>query len=85
MYLDFKVTAWERVFIPEENKDEVLRLLKDGQILTSNDAIVHFEEEALFEGVIMETEEQMVVHENSGFSTIELTDDNDNELFKNGE
>jgi len=24
MYLDFKITAWERVFIPEEHKEEDL-------------------------------------------------------------
>lgn len=83
MYLDFKITTWERVFVPDELKEEVLRLLKDGKIKTANDACNI--EKIYFEGTIDGTEVQLVPKENDGFRTIDfIDDDGEKSLFKNG-
>ena len=72
MHVDFKVTAWERVQIPEEKKEEVLKGLKDGTIATANDLVEFVGEGGNYDGVIAETEEQMVTSENDGQPTIEF-------------
>ena len=86
MYLDFKVTVWERVYIPEEIKEEVIEALHTGQVQTSNDAFCIFLDKGVyFEGTIEETEEQMTPEKNGGYSTIEFLDDDGEEpIFKNG-
>lgn len=86
MYLDFKVTSWERVYVPEELSKQVEEKLKSGEIKTANDAIGLFEDKGVYyEGHIEEVEEQMTVEENGGCSTIELIeDDGEDPIFKNG-
>lgn len=86
MYLDFKVTAWERVFVPDNLKQELLKQLKDGKILSSNDVLDLEDSTGIyFNGMIAGTEEQMIPEEQDGFSTIELLiDDGEKPLFKNG-
>lgn len=84
MYLDFKITAWERVYIPEEIQEEVIQKLKSGEIRTKVDALNHFKKEgAVFDDTIgIET---MCLEENRGHSTIEFIGEfNDIPLFKNG-
>ena len=83
MYLDFKISAWERVYIPKELEEEVLQDLKNGAILTSNDVIHAFEEKGVeFDSMIgLET---LVPHDNDGQFTIEfLEDDGDTPIFRN--
>lgn len=86
MYLDFKVTSWERLYIPEELSRQVEEKLKSGEIQTANDAIELFEDRGVYyEGHIAEVEEQMTVEENGGSSTIELIGSNGGDpIFKNG-
>jgi hypothetical protein len=72
MYLDFKISAWERVFVPKELEEEVLKSLKDGQIQTSNDIINHFEGTERKDLFGIET---LVPHENDGQCTIEFIED----------
>lgn len=83
MYLDFKISAWERVYIPKELEQEVLTDLKNGAILTSNDVIYAFEEKGVeFDGMIgLET---LVPHDNDGQPTIEfIEDDGEVPIFRN--
>lgn len=76
MNVDFKIKAWERVTVPDERKDEVIQALKNGKILTANDLITFLDDQDErayeYEGVVPETEEQMVVSENNGHATIEV-------------
>ena len=37
MFIDFKITTWERVQVPNECKAEVLEGIKDGTITSTND------------------------------------------------
>lgn len=86
MYLDFKVTSWERLYIPEELSKQVEEKLKSGEIQTANDVIGLFGDRGVdYEGIIEGVEEQMTVEENGGSSTIELIeDDGEDPIFKNG-
>lgn len=74
MHVDFKITAWERVDIPDEIKDEVMSMLDSGEISTANDIIEKFPEEAVYSGVIDGTGSQMTLTENGGVATIEFYD-----------
>lgn len=84
MDIDFKITAWERVSIPEKYREEVEHALKNGKIQTAYDLILMFEEDVDYKGVLAETETQLIPEENEGFATIEVFDDELNSIFKNG-
>jgi hypothetical protein len=79
MHIDFKIITWERVEIPEEKEEEVLELLKQGKIQSSNDIFENIEEEwiGLSYDVIAETEQQISIEENKGYSTIQAYGEND--------
>ena len=88
MYVDFKVTTWERVQIPEEIKEDVLNKIKTGEINSADDIFSEFDHENLSCDVIDEIPtEQMSVEENGGSSTIEVYKDKDTPttLWQNGE
>jgi hypothetical protein len=78
MYLDYKCTVWRRIYISDDNnnKEYILEKLKQGAEPLFQDA----EYETLYD-----TSEDMTVDENGGCSTIELYDDNNELIFKNGE
>ena len=84
MYIDFKITTWERIHIKDESlKDKIVAALKSGEI-TSADDVFEFNEDADRE-ILHETEShQMTVEDNDGFSTIEAYEDEDTLLYKNG-
>lgn len=87
MNVDFKITAWERVSIPDNRKEEVLKALKDGTISTANDLIDFLEKknetDYQYEGMVVESENQLSLELNEGFSTIEAFDDN-GIVYENG-
>ncbi len=70
MQVDFKITTWERVDVPEEHKEAIVKALESGEITTAND-LIEFIESATYEGIIDEVSEQMNITENDGQSTIE--------------
>ena len=83
MYIDFKITTWERIRIKDESlKDEIVAALKSGEI-TSADDVFELDNDAYKEDLYY-VEEQMTVEDNDGFSTIEAYDDECNLLYKNG-
>lgn len=83
MYIDFKITTWERIHIKDESlKDKIVAALKSGEI-TSADDVFEFDEEAYIE-TLYEVESQMTVEENGGCSTIEAYEDK-TLLYENGE
>ena len=83
MYLDFKISAWERVYIPKELEQEVLTGLKNGTILTSSDVICAFEEKGVeYDGMICL--ESLVPNDNDGHPTIEFIEDEGGDIiFRN--
>ena len=89
MYVDFKITAWERVEVSDEIADKVLQMIKDGEIRTANDL---FEDEELEDycgvtSLVPETEDYMTLEENGGASTIEVLERKDHEnvtIYRNG-
>lgn len=89
MHVDFKITAWERVQIPEEMEEEVLKGLKDGTIQNSNDLFELVEAKGgSYDGIIAETEEQILPSENDGQPTIEFFKQPKGQIkpdWKNGE
>ena len=92
MKVDFKITTWERVEIPEEYKDEVLAKLEDGTITSASDLFNFVPSDGkqmdLDCNQIEGTDEQMSVSENGGCSTIEVLDDSEfvgEYVFQNGE
>lgn len=83
MYIDFKITTWERIRIKDESlKDEIVAALKSGEI-TSADDVFELDNDAYRE-VLYYVEEQMTVEDNDGFSTIEAYEDEYTLLYKNG-
>lgn len=83
MYIDFKITTWERIHIEDESlKDKIVAALKSGEIASAND-VFKFDEDADSE-ILYEVASQMTVEENGGCSTIEACEDK-TLLYENGE
>lgn len=83
MYIDFKITTWERIYIEDESlKDKIVAALKSGEI-TSADDVYKLDKDANRE-LLYGVEEQMTIYDNDGFSTIEAYEDEDILLYKNG-
>jgi hypothetical protein len=83
MYIDFKITTWERIHIEDESiKDKIVTALKSGKI-TSADDVYELDKDANRE-LLYDVEEQMTIEENDGFSTIEAYDEEGALLYQNG-
>ena len=72
MHVDFKVTTWERVEIPEEHKEKVKQAIKNGKVESANDLFNLDLEMQLDCEMLQDTSEQLTVDENKGCSTIEI-------------
>jgi hypothetical protein len=83
MKVDFKITTWESVSIPDERKDEVIEAIKNGEVENANDLIEKFDGVAAYEGIDDEVSSQMLVEENGGCSTIEVFL-GEKKVFENG-
>jgi predicted HAD superfamily phosphohydrolase len=82
MHIDFKITTWERVEIPNENKKEVMSRLEDETIESANDLFNYqLKEDDSFMNLTHEkldnVSDQMTIDENNGCSTIEVWDYDD--------
>jgi hypothetical protein len=83
-HLDYKITTWKRLFIPDEKIDEVVKKLKDGSPYDLYDLNE-------IEGVYLENsdidvqcEEHMLVEENNNASTQELYNSAGEIIYQNG-
>jgi hypothetical protein len=87
MHVDFLIKTWERIYIPEEMREEVLEKLKAGEITTAND-IYDLESaqgnESLSREVLDNTEQSVTLDENNGYNTIEVYGEEDTPIFHNG-
>ncbi len=80
MRVDFKITTWERVWVPKEQEADILAKLESGEITSAEDLLQHVDAncEKLFE-----VEEQMTPKDNGGCATIEAVSAGV-DLFNNG-
>ena len=84
MYIDFKITTWERIYIKDESlKDKIVAALKSGEITTADD-VFDFNKDADREIFHEIDSQQMTIYDNDGFSTIIAYDDEDTLLYQNG-
>lgn len=74
MHVDFKITTWERINIPEEKEEEVLNLIQSGEIVTGVDLADYLGDCDIEH--LMEVDEYMSPEENGGCSTIEAYNNN---------
>lgn len=82
--VDFKVSVWERVQLPDKHLSEALDLLKSNKLNTSNELYEHFIDEAEYKGYIDETEEAFVSSDGSSTITLDLsTEDGTTTLWNN--
>ena len=84
MYIDFKITNWERIDIPKGYESKVKELIEKGYITCGDDLYDWFRdnnEEAYLNLSCqnLDCNTQMTLEENSGESTIEAYENN--ELF----
>jgi hypothetical protein len=77
--VDFKITNWERVEIPNDKIQEVIERIKNGTCTQASDLM----DIGSYEGVIEDTGEQMSVAENDGQCTIDVFDENGEPIFDN--
>lgn len=77
MKFDFKITAWERVEVPEELEAAVLEKVKSGDLRTTNEIISFVEDRggSVSWEVIPECEEYLTPQDNGGEATIEVMED----------
>ena len=81
MYIDFKITTWERIYIKDESlKDKIVAALKSGEITHADDVFDFNTDREIFH----EDSQQMSIYDNDGFSTIIAYDDEDTILYQNG-
>ena len=83
MYVDFKVTSWERVEIPEGKEAEFKALIESGEITSAE--IMFQTDEDLYCEKLHDTDEQMIPEDNGGCSTIDVLDEDGETIWKNAE
>lgn len=83
-HLDFKVTCWKRLVIPDDKIDEVIAKLKESDC----DEVYNLQEiEGVYfvqDGPDAECEEAMIPDENFGSSTQELYNSDGDIIYQNG-
>lgn len=89
MYIDYKITVWERFEIEDENKELLLAFLKENPNATGTDIYDWYCDNGGDPHVetIEGTSEEMTVEQNGGSSTLEIVSEtfNGNEMiYQNG-
>lgn len=72
MKIDFKITSWERIIIPDEIGADIPLKVRKGEITSVNDIFEQYNDGDFTFKPIDNTDEQMEVSENGGFPTIEV-------------
>lgn len=83
-HLDFKISSWKRVFVPDHKIQETIEKLKKGDYETPYELM---DEEGYYDSTSFDDqvcEEPLSPEVNFGCSTQELYDDNGELLYKNG-
>lgn len=82
MYVDFKVTTWERVEISDNDIEAVKEMLESGEVETANELMEAID--GTYEGVIPEMDSMVSVEANGGWATIEMKEKGKDPIFVNG-
>lgn len=83
-HLDFKITSWKRVFVPDDKIEETIKLLKEGGCDTPYDLMDlegYYDSTTDYDNCC---EEPMLPNENEGCSTQELYSENGDIIYSNG-
>jgi hypothetical protein len=84
MHVDFKITTWERVYVPKGKEEEFMDLIRNKEIESANDMFM--QDENCWIERIDEADEQMTPDENNGCSTLEVyLDICEDPIFTNAE
>ena len=84
-HLDFKVTCWKRLAIPDDKVEEVIKRLKDSdccEVYDLTDILGVYE---INDGPDTECEEPMIPSENGGGATQELFDSEGAVIYHNSD
>lgn len=82
-HLDFKVTLWRRIHVPDEKVDEVIKILKEGDWNAPYD-LLQEDDFYLKPHVCGGFEDAMTIEENDNASTQELYNNDGELIYKNG-
>lgn len=84
MYIDFKISLWERITVPQEIQVEFKNKVLSGQIKSPFDAFIHFGDKLNpdYEKLI-DTVQMVNIDNNGGEATIQLFDKRHNLIFSN--
>jgi hypothetical protein len=83
MQIDFKITAWERITIPQELEQEVIKAIQNEEITNADDLIEMFGDDCFYEGILTDVNQQMSIEENDHNATIEIINDKGDNIFDN--
>ncbi|MEA2037237.1 MAG: hypothetical protein U9O94_07015 [Nanoarchaeota archaeon] len=83
MNIDFKITIWERIGIPEELEEEILAKFKSGEFEDYHQMTDAYPEEEFPSVILYGSEEAMTLDDNKGNSTFEIMSDGKT-LYSNG-
>ena len=83
MQIDFKITTWERITIPKELEQEVIKAIQNEEITNADDLFELFGDECFNEGILTDVSQQMTIEENDNNATIEIINDKGNIIFDN--
>ena len=88
MYVDFLIQTWERVWVPEDMEPEVVEKVKNGEITNSNGIFeLHREYDDIPSPAVSQLtdlERSVSLEENDGWATIEIYDNEEEAVFRNG-
>jgi hypothetical protein len=83
MYIDCKITTWDRAKInDEEDKKIVLNAIKEGKLRNESD-LAQLDIDIEWE-TLNDVSENMTVEENDGFATLEVFNDENKSIHANG-
>ena len=83
MQIDFKITTWERITIPQELGLKVIKAIQNEEITSADDLIEMFGDDCFNEGILSDVSQQMTIEENDDNATIEIINDKGNTVFDN--
>ena len=83
MQIDFKITTWERITVPQELQEAVTKAISSEEITCADDLIEMFGDECFNEGILSDVSQQMTIEENDGNATIEVINDKGDTIFDN--
>jgi hypothetical protein len=83
MQIDFKITTWERISVPQELQEAVTKAIANEEITCADDLIEMFGDDCFNEGILSDVSQQMTIEENDDNATIEVINDKGDTIFDN--